>query len=111
MIWHTELRAMETVVAGAARANSGEANPTHCGRIDESRCQRRRPPNSGLRAAAVRGNVPPCVNVVLVRQEGRNLQPQNASAPAEWKLDITSGASCRPFPTIPHPHGIVVPVG
>ena len=31
MIWHTELRAMKTVVAGAVEANCGEANLTHCG--------------------------------------------------------------------------------
>ena len=29
--WHSELRAMKTVVAGAVGANCGEANLTHCG--------------------------------------------------------------------------------
>ena len=31
MIWHTEPRAMKTVGAGAAGADCGEANLTHCG--------------------------------------------------------------------------------
>ena len=31
MIWHTELGAMKTAVAGAVAANCGEANLIHCG--------------------------------------------------------------------------------
>ena len=38
MIWHTELRAMKTVVAGAVGANCGEANLTHCGPTPQFGC-------------------------------------------------------------------------
>ena len=46
MIWHTEVRAMKTVVAGAVGANCAEANLTHCG-------PSRPPPPPLLRKASV----------------------------------------------------------
>ena len=33
--WHTELKAMKTMVAGAVGADCGEAKPTHCGPLLE----------------------------------------------------------------------------
>ena len=74
--WHTELRAMKTVVAGAVGADCGEANLTHCGPPPPSRasiCSRS--PGTGNQQTTVHtdqqitAHTPPssCISYALVQ--------------------------------------------